>query len=288
VRYTFLLLCLLCASPSVIAAQSEETFTIGERFTLHSNILGEDRTYWVQLPDSYSTPAGAQRSYPVLYLLDGHAYFYVLTGVLHHLSSPGAAVETIPEMIVVAPVNTKRTRDLTPTHMASGPYSQNSGGAATFLRFIKEELFPEIELRYRTSRPRTLVGHSLGGLFVLNTFLEQPDLFQRYIAIDPSLWWDGGTLVKKLREQKALPHDPPVRLFISLAGDQSGSAAEIRAHADAIRQFQSILAQRQNASLRVRYRYFAHETHLSVTLLSMYWGLLFDFKGYNSAVPPGH
>ena len=276
------LFCLLCAAPVAAAPQSIESFNIGDSFALHSKILNEDRTYWVQLPDSYAAGAAAGRSYPVLYLLDGRAYFYVLTGVLHHLSSPRAGVERVPEMIVVAPVNTKRTRDLTPTHMASGPYSENSGGAATFLRFMKEELFPEIESRYRTTAERTLVGHSLGGLFVLNAFMEQPDLFKNYIAIDPSLWWDDQILVKRLRQQRPKVFVPPVQVFICMAGWPVGygSVAEERAHRTSIRHFQSILASRQNASLKVQYRDFEDETHMSVPLIAIYRGLIFAFDGY--------
>jgi enterochelin esterase-like enzyme len=92
-KQLIILVCLLCAATSAIAQESLESFTIGEKFALHSKILNEDRTYWVQLPDSYAAGAAAGRSYPVLYLLDGRAYFYVLTGVLHHLSSPRAGVE---------------------------------------------------------------------------------------------------------------------------------------------------------------------------------------------------
>ncbi len=281
-KQLIILVCLLCAATSAIAQESLESFTIGEKFALHSKILNEDRTYWVQLPDSYAAGAAAGRSYPVLYLLDGRAYFYVLTGVLHHLSSPRAGVERIPEMIVVAPVNTKRSRDLTPTHMASGPYSQDSGGATTFLRFMREELFPEIESRYRTTPERTLVGHSLGGLFVLNTFMEQPDLFKNYIAIDPSLWWDDKILVRRLRQQRPRSFPAPVRVFIAMANTPADhdDIAAMRAHTSAIKQFQSILAARQNASLSMQYRYFEDEDHMSVPLIAIYQGLRFEYKGY--------
>ena len=97
-----------------------------------------------------------------------------------------SAVERIPEMIVVALANTQRSRDFTPTHVASGPYSAGSGGAAAFLRFMKEELIPQIESRYRTLPQRTLVGHSLGGLLTLSAFVEQPEMFTRVRDLRPA------------------------------------------------------------------------------------------------------
>lgn len=225
-------------------------------------------------------------AYPVLYLLDGRAHFNALTGIVHHLSSDSSAVWRIPEMIVVAPTNTKRTRDLTPTHVTSGPYSQDSGGAATFVRFMQEELIPKIESTYRVLPERTLVGHSLGGLFVLSAFIERPALFRHYIAIDPSLWWDDQVLVKRLRQQPASQIMSPVSIFIATASsrvDRSEAAVKER-HDDAIRQFESILERRKGGPLRVQSRYFDDETHLSVPLVAIYAGLLFAYEGYERPI----
>jgi predicted alpha/beta superfamily hydrolase len=69
------------------------------------------------------------------------------------------------------------------------------GGSAAFRRFLREELVPEVERRYRTTRERGIVGESLAGLFVVETLLTDPSLFTHYVAFDPSLWWNGGALV---------------------------------------------------------------------------------------------
>jgi uncharacterized protein len=276
VKRTVLLACLLLLTSLAAAEQSSESIVIGQKFTLHSAVLQEDRAYWVYLPPSYEAGAAAGRSYPVLYLLDGRAHFNGLAGIVDDLSASRSAVERVPEMIVVAPVNTKRSRDFTPTHMTSGPYSEGSGGSGAFLRFMKEELIPQIESRYRALPERTLVGHSLGGLLALSAFMDQPELFRNYIAIDPSLWWDHQVLIKQLRQQPARKLTAPVSVFIAMANN----AVNKEQHEDAIQQFRALLEKRQSPSLRVQYRYFEDETHLSVPLIAMYRGLLFAYDGY--------
>src|SRR5690242_9460625 len=110
-----ILLCLLALVSHAVAAQeSAQQIAIGQKFTLHSEVLKEDRPYWIYLPPSYNDSQLGKARYPVVYLLDGNAYFHAGTGVVQHL----AAVNRIPDMIVVGIPNTVRTRDMTPTHMA--------------------------------------------------------------------------------------------------------------------------------------------------------------------------
>lgn len=131
------------------------------QFTIRSEILKEARVVLIYVPDTYGLESARQKRYPVLYLLDGRAYFEVTTGIAHHLGSWNAAVQRIPDLIVVAIQNTKRSRDMTPTHMTEGPYSSDSGGAATFRRFLERELMPAVDKQFRSSEERILVGHSV-------------------------------------------------------------------------------------------------------------------------------
>jgi hypothetical protein len=48
-----------------------------------------------------------------------------------------------------------------------------------------------------------IVGESLAGLFVVETFLEQSSLFTHYLALDPSLWWSGGALIDSAASRRA-------------------------------------------------------------------------------------
>ena len=176
---------------------------IGQRLGLQSHVLGEERPYWVFLPISYSDGTYAPQRYPVLYLLDGEEHFHSASGLVRHMSS----VIQIPELIVVAIPNTSRIRDLTRTHSKfvvgkkESDALGSSGGGETFLRFLEEELSPHIDSTYRTLPYRVLVGHSLGGLLVLHTLLDVPDMYQSYIAIDPSLWWDNEVLNRKVESR---------------------------------------------------------------------------------------
>lgn len=279
------LLWLACGTLTATAQDGAQDIVLGQRFVMSSKVLGEERRYLIYLPPSYHAPAAAERRYPVLYLLDGGAHFYAATGVLHHLGSPNSAVLRVPETIVVALPNTKRVRDLTPIHLTSGLYTEGSGGATAFLRFMKEELFPLIELRYRTRSGRTLVGHSLAGMFALNVLLEQPDLFQHYIAIDPSLWWGDQLLVRRLAEQPERKLKAPVSVFIAMANssiEEYSDPTLRKPHEEGIQQFHALLQQRQDSMLRVQYRFYPDETHMSVPLVATYHGLLFSHEGFKS------
>jgi predicted alpha/beta superfamily hydrolase len=104
-------------------------------------------------------------------------------------------------MIVIGITNTNRDRDLKPTiKNLKGNPNPDSGGGDNFMNFIEKELIPHIDSIYPTAPYRIFSGHSLGGLTVINTFLNNTQLFNAYIAIDPSLWWNNQALVKQAQE----------------------------------------------------------------------------------------
>lgn len=255
------------------------------RFSVRSEVLNEDRVVLVYVPDTYEWGAMAKNRYPVLYLLDGRAYFELTIGITHHLGSYNAAVQRIPDLIVVAIQNTKRSRDMTPTRVAAGPYSSGSGGAKSFRAFLQSELIPAIDQKFRTSGARILVGHSLAGLFVLDTYLEEPKLFDAYIASDPSVWWDNNLLARKLAARRKPPSGTTPRVFICQANTPDSVSGEHDAHKAGIAAFRSSM-ENEMPSASWRYRYFEDETHLSVPLQAIHRGLLFVYDGYNSPPPP--
>jgi len=236
-------------------AEEKEPITIGEKVKIHSRILNEDRQLWIYLPNSY---ARFQNQYPVLYLLDGGYHFHHVSGIVQFL----AANNQIPEMIVVALLNTYRDRDLTPTPVVDLP---GSGGADNFLKFMKDELFPYVEKNYRTQPFRVLVGHSLGGLFACHAGLSQPDLFQALIAISPWLIYDDNNLVKNAPAYiQNLPNE--FRFLYLTAGDEKNIVP-------AIEKFNQLL----NASAPKKYDWkfvaMPDADHGSVVHLSVYHGL---------------
>ena len=155
--------------------------------------------------------AGLQNSrqrFPVLYLLDGDAHFNSVVGMIQQLSQVNGNT-IVPEMIVVAIPNTDRTRDLTPTHVESDPPmmdsagSKTSGGGENFAAFLQKELIPHVDSSYLTQPFRVLIGHSFGGLTVMNILTNHSKMFNAYIAIDPSMWYDKERFLKTTQQKLA-------------------------------------------------------------------------------------
>lgn len=261
---------------------------LGQVLVLHSDILNQDRTYWVYLPPSYSSSADSGREFPVLYLLDGGAHFNVATGVVHHLSSPNSDTLRMPETIIVAIPNMGRTNNMTPVPITSGAFSENSGGAPLFLDFLRKELIPEIEEHYRVTQERTIVGHSLAGLFALNVLLTAPETFAHYIAIDPSLFWGDQYLVHQLSGWQPPVSAPPLSVYIA-QGNSPLSDYEDKelkeAHETGIRDFVSLFDTKKGSAIRTGFDFFANETHRSVVLPALSQGLLFTNQNYIPSRP---
>jgi hypothetical protein len=264
--------------------KGSEAITIGQKFSLSSKVLDEEREFLVYLPESYDSEVFAPRRYPVLYLLDGGPHFPSVSGVVNFMSTGINDNRQIPELIVVAIPNTNRMRDLSPTHTLVGFDGEESdrfkvsGGGNAFLQFIRHELFAEIDSRYRTLPHRTIVGHSLGGLLALHALLEDPEMFQAYIAIDPSLWWDEQLLIRQAEQIFANDQTRSGSVYISLADHSDLGALNLMDEAG--RKFAGILASNASPGIRSKLQHFEAEDHASVALLSLYHGLLSTFDGY--------
>jgi predicted alpha/beta superfamily hydrolase len=210
-KLQFLLICsLLFCFTMTAAAQKNETpqkqdkaapLVFGETFTVESKILRETRRINVYIPPSYDEPKDASR--PVLYMPDGGMAedFLHVAGLLQVSVGNG----TMRPFILVGIENTERRRDMTgPTENEKDKkIAPRVGGSEAFRKFIREELMPQIKARYRTTSETAIVGESLAGLFVMETFLLEPDLFDTYIAFDPSLWWNNQKLANGAGERLA-------------------------------------------------------------------------------------
>ena len=282
-------LVILLLTPIAVAQQepgdrNDPKITIGERFSMQSRVLNEERAYWVYVPASYDN--NDRQHYPVMYILDGDAHFQSATGVVQFMSSGINGNYQIPELIVVAIPNTNRLRDLTPTLSTVGFDGEptdsldESGGGDDFLHFINDELFAEIDSAYRTMPHRTFVGHSLGGLMALHALLDVPDMFQAYLSIDPSMWWDGEILTARAEEIFAVPNARNGSVYISQAaqidlGDDKPGRMRITSST-----FADVLATAESPTFRLKVDYFEKENHGSVPLISLYHGLLHVFDIY--------
>jgi predicted alpha/beta superfamily hydrolase len=190
---------------------------IGETFTIDSKILSETRRINVYMPPVYTESPAARL--PVLYMPDGGIAedFLHVAGLVQ--VSVGNA--TMRPFLLVGIENTQRRRDMTgPTESAEDKkIAPRVGGSGAFRKFIRDELMPQVKSRYRTTGETAIVGESLAGLFVLETFLLEPDLFDTYIAFDPSLWWNNQKLVNGAGEQLAARPKLKKTLYFASSGD---------------------------------------------------------------------
>ena len=225
---------------------------IGETFTIRSRVLGETRRINVYLPYTYAD--SSHPSLPVLYMPDGGIAedFLHVAGLVQVSVGNG----TMRPFILVGIENTARRRDLTgPTTKADDrKIAPVVGGSAAFRRFLRTELMRAVKARYRTTGETAIVGESLAGLFVVETYLLEPMLFDTYIAFDPSLWWNGGALVDGAGARLEAAAGRPLYLASS---SQEQILAETRRLADT-------LAARAPAATRWHFEPMPGETHATI------------------------
>ncbi|GAB3770348.1 alpha/beta hydrolase-fold protein [Spirosoma horti] len=289
------LLTLFFLLPQLLPAQPTRPIVIGQIDSLTSKILHETRRLWVHVPDSYKQKGPSKRRYPVVYLLDGESHFPSVVGMIHQLSSVNG--NTIcPEMIVVGIANTNRGRDLTPTpgggmipSAADSTRRKNSGGGEIFTAFIESELIPHIDSLYPTEPYKVFIGHSLGGLLVINTLIHHPNLFNAYVAIDPSMWWADQQLLKTAKQVIARQQYAGKVLFLGIANTMESAMDTLQVQADtsgSTKHIRSILALdrllKANGQTGLRYqgKYYGLDDHSSVPLITEYDALHFIFDAY--------
>ncbi len=196
---TVMILLGLCPKIDLLFSQAKtEEIARDEKVNSYSRILDEKRTIFIHLPKDYALSG---KRYPVLYVLDAEFFFQQVVSAVEFLSElKYVNVQPIPQMIIVGIANVDRNRDYTPTYAPEQPGGlryPTSGKAERFLEFLTAELFTFVDSGYRTEPFRVLSGWSFGGLLAIYTYFEHNQFFSAYLAISPSLWWDGDLYVKK-------------------------------------------------------------------------------------------
>ena len=264
---TSLLRSMLLMIPFLAASLSAAAQNLpGKRESVYSAVLKEERTIQVLLPENYKP--GSSEKYDVLYILDGDSNLKTIADIQQFAQN-----ETyMPSVIMVAVFNTNRARDMTPTALAQMP---GSGGADQFLSFLKNELVPHINKSYPTSGNNMLYGHSLTGLFSVYALLKEPQLFNSYLAVDPSLFWDSNYIGKIAGDKLKPALQSGKTLFIS--GRDEAGLKEM-----GIAGFESFLKRAAPKELKWKIAGYADEHHGSLRLKSIYDGLKFFYDGYSN------
>lgn len=241
---------LLIGATNVVAADEEMPTHLTLR--VPSKLLSETRVVNVYVPPGYI--GKAETRYPVLYMLDGGEKedFAHLAITLDALIT----AEKIPPMLLVGIENSERRRDMTgPTRIDSDlEIAPVVGGSAAFRNFIASELMPQIHAFYNVNDDAAIIGESLAGLFVVETLFVQPDLFDTYIAIDPSLWWNAEQWWREAGSRLDGTVDINARLFLTSAGDSGSSSAH----------FADALCRNRLPNLRWTYAHHAKLQHANI------------------------
>lgn len=214
----FAVAALLGVVPASAQTPEPTPIVIGQSYALPSAVMGQPREINVWLPPGHGEDG---RRYPVLYVLDGGQAqdFHHISG----LAQLGTVNGSTRDVIVVGVASVDRRNELAlrssnPDLIAQYP---TQGDSARFRRFLADEVIPFVETTFATNDTSVLMGESLAGLFVVETALKTPSLFDAYAAVSPSLWWDDGELANQAATLLAAHPPGPRTLLLSIA-DEGG------------------------------------------------------------------
>lgn len=262
---------------------------VGITDSLYSQTLKESRKIYIQLPSDYNPEKNLK--YPVVYVLDGEMFLPTVSDVQNYYSGGFT-----PEMVMVGISNDKnRMRDLTTskvTEMYGSPFKQENGEAINFSKFIETELIPFVESKYPVTNFRTLIGHSYGGLFTIYNLIHHPHLFANYLAIDPSLDWDGQKLLNEAKGLLATQKYENKSLFMSLSRQLNMQDSKVTI--DNVMQdtsdfslfarsniaFSNVVRQNATNGLAYEWKFYPRDLHGTIPFPSIMDGLISLFDWY--------
>ncbi len=270
-------------------AQENQQSNVTITDSIYSKVLNEYREIYIKIPESYS--ANNTLNYPVAYVLDGDVMLPTAT-LVHSYYSGGF----MPEMVLIGISNTKhRERDLTTSKVTTRhgmEYTQENGEADNFTQFIATELIPYIEKNYPVTSYKTLIGHSYGGLFTINTLIHHSHLFENYLAIDPSLDWDDQKLLKESKSIFTSKSFKGKSLFITLGGqlhmqnpditidNVMEDTSEFTLFSRSNIAFSKLADSHANNGLQSQWKFYPNDLHGTIPLPSIMDGLVSMFQWY--------
>ncbi|MBL0310784.1 MAG: alpha/beta hydrolase [Bacteroidetes bacterium] len=274
-----ILLFSLCAK-----GQESNPFTIGFEKSSPSKILGEQRKVWIHIPNSNGGDENTGKGrYPVIYLLDGDANFNNVVSITEFISNAGLC----PPMIVVGILHPARMTDLTFGTDKETPGIVGNG--EKFMLYVEKELMPYIESNYPAAPYKIFIGHSVGGLTVVNTLIHHPNLFNSYVSLDGALWWNDHQIVKDAKTTLTKTNYKGKTLFIALANRMEKGMDTLKVQTDTTEgtelirsnlEFIKDIFKNKTNQLRFQHKYYENDDHGSVRLIGEYDALRFIFEYY--------
>jgi predicted alpha/beta superfamily hydrolase len=249
--------------------------------TIHSRILNEDRYIWLHIPEG---ARNTTKKFPVVFVLDAEANFDAAKSIFDKLSKEPSS-KAAGEIILIGIGNIwLRYRDYSPSHVESSPWvdeptAKNTGGGEAFVSFLEKELLPHIEKKYPVSSNRTLIGHSMGGLMAMNILLKHKELFDNYIAIDPSMWWDDNKLLNESVSILSGQQFDKKRLFLAIANEQDKKMTMEQVRQDKSSKtvlirpsfsLADILEKNKQNKLKFEWKFYKDDHHMTVNTPATY------------------
>lgn len=245
--------------------ETSKPFILGIIEEIQSEELGEKRILNIYLPEGYSKSDTLK--YPVIYLLDGSADedFIHVVGLVQFNNFPW--IDRVPKSIVVGIANVDRKRDFTYSTTIEKDKKQfpTTGHSDKFIAFLENELQPFIEGKYNTTASKTIIGQSLGGLLATEILLKKPKLFNKYIIISPSIWWDNGSILELKSDflQESFSQETSVYIGVGkegLAPSDTPHVMEVDANLLAEK-----LKNSKSKNVSVHFDYLPEEDHATIT-----------------------
>jgi predicted alpha/beta superfamily hydrolase len=246
------------------AQQKKSDFVIGDKISFQSKVLNERKTVVVIPPYSYKDRPNEK--FPVVYVLDPGNNLFATFGIVNYYSD---MLKIMPRMIIVGIVSNDREKDYLPTPSKEQP---TGGGADKFLSFLSSELVTLIDSTYPANSERCIIGHSAGGLFAIYALENRPELFNSFICIDPSLWYDDQSCIKKMPEFLTNNKNINKSIFISLSNEKEMGVFP----------FIEVLEKYAPNGLSWDYVHYKNETHNSLGFKSICAGFEMIFKNWKT------
>jgi predicted alpha/beta superfamily hydrolase len=246
------------------AQQKKSDFVIGDKISFESKVLHERKTIVVIPPYNYKDRP--DEKFPVLYVLDPGNNLFSTFGIVNYYSD---MLKIMPRMIIVGIVSNDREKDYLPAPSKDYP---TGGGADKFLRFIQSELVTLIDSTYPASSDRCIIGHSAGGLFAIYALENQPELFNSFICIDPSLWYDDHSCTSEMPGFLKKNQNIKKSIFISLSNEKGMGVFP----------FIEVLEKYAPDGFKWDYVHYKSETHNSLGFKSICAGFEMIYKDWKT------
>jgi predicted alpha/beta superfamily hydrolase len=255
---------------------SEETkpFVLGVIDQIQSIELSEKRILNIYLPDGYNPNDTVK--YPVVYLLDGSADEDFIHVVGLYQFNNFEWVNRSPKSIIVGIATVDRRRDFTfPTTIAEDLKKYpTTGHSDKFINFLEKELQPYIQKKYKTNSSKTIIGQSLGGLIATEILFKKPALFNQYIILSPSLWWDNGSLLNVKSELFDKTFTNKTTIYIGVGKEGLTSTKIPRVMEVDANLLADLIKKTGNKNVTVYFDYLPQDDHATVMHQALYNALL--------------